>query len=162
MKPPPRMSAGMASRRAGITRANSKPPNSTASCRGWKKPPSACRCSARPASSPSSPAPSPTRRMASISQARRMAPRTTGCIAAPRSASARAAVPANIWRNGWCMARPRSTCANSIRAASATGRRRTTRPKSPSPTITTCIIATSRASSTTWAGACASPRSMTS
>ena len=50
--------------------------------------------------------------------------RTTGCIAAPRSASARAAAPANISRNGWCMARPRSTCASSIRAASATGRRK--------------------------------------
>ena len=31
---------------------------------------------------------------------------------------------ANIWRNGWCMARPRSTCANSIRGASAIGRRK--------------------------------------
>ena len=33
---------------------------------------------------------------------------------------------ANISRNGWCMARPRSTCASSTRAASATGRPRTT------------------------------------
>ncbi len=69
-------------------------------------------------------APSRTRRTASISRARRRDRRTTGCIAAPRSASARAAAPASTWRSGWCMARPRSTCANSIRAASATGRRK--------------------------------------
>jgi dimethylglycine dehydrogenase len=66
-------------------------------------------------------APSRTRRMASISQARRTDRRTTGCIVAPRSASARVAVPASISRSGWCTARPKSTCASLIRAALALG-----------------------------------------
>ena len=76
-------------------------------------------------------------------------------IAAHRSASARAPAPANISRSGWCTARPKSTCANSIRAASASGQAATMRRLPPSTTITTCITATGPASSMRRAGRCA-------
>ena len=100
-------------------RASSRLPSSTASCPGSSAPPSACRSSPRPASNRSSRAPSPIRRTAPISRARRPGRRTTGCIAAPRSVSARAAAPANTWRNGWCMARRRLTCWPSTHVALA-------------------------------------------
>ena len=44
---------------------------------------------------------------------------------ARRSASAKAAGPENIWRNGWSTARLKSICASSIRGGSAIGRART-------------------------------------
>ena len=99
--------------------------------------------------------------MVSISQARHPAQRITGCIAVPRSASARAVVPANTSHSGWCTVRPRSTCVNSIRADSAIGQTRTTPPKSQSPTITTCITATGPVSSTRSGASFVPPRSMT-
>jgi hypothetical protein len=72
-------------------------------------------------------------RRRAAARARRRACAISGCAAAPRSASRKAAAAASIWRNGCCTATPRSTWRNSIRGASA-----------PLPTRPTCATRCSR------------------
>ena len=97
---------------------------SSISSRSWKWASTACRCSAPPASTPSSTvrrALPPT--TATISAKRRNLAATGWRRVTIRSASSRPAAPAWRWRNGSTMARRRSISGRSISAAPSRSRR---------------------------------------
>ena len=114
--------------------------------------PNAFRAGPTPGSSAWSMDLSPTHPTADFCWGRQRVSRITGCAAALRLVLLKGRDAANIWRNGWCMARLKSMFGTWIRGALENGQAETTPLPSPSMSISRCTSLTFRASTAMPAG----------
>ena len=122
--------------------------------------PNASPAGPTPESSAWSMGPSLTLPTADFCWGRQRVSRITGCVVARRLALLKGRVAANIWRNGWCMARRRLMFGIWIQGALEDGQAETTPLPSLSMSISRCTSPTFRASTGMPAGPRGLPRSM--